>query len=161
MEHTYESDLQVFVNLVQQGDATIWAQAAWAMEMAGRYGRKTTKMLAIDIGFSTSYIRQMVATAKAFPTPELRAQDLSFTHHRLAAMTQDPEKWLQQATEKGYSISDLRHAISDAKDQLTEFEQARRAAERLVQSMNKFNELYAPILGETASLVFNKIQKSA
>lgn len=156
MEHTYDDDLQVFVTLVEQGEAAIWAQAAWAMEMTGRYGRKTAKMLATDTGFSASYVRQMVATAKAFPTPESRAQDMTFTHHRLAAMTEAPEKWVKAATEKSLSVSELRRAISDAKDRLSIEEQARRALERLFQAVNRFNELHAPILGEYATLTWEK-----
>ncbi|MDA8344445.1 MAG: hypothetical protein M0Z66_03055 [Thermaerobacter sp.] len=161
-DRTYETDLQVFINLVQQGEAAIWAQAAWAMEMTGRHGRGTAKMLAADVGLSASYVRQMVATAKAFPTPESRGQDLTFTHHRLAAMTGDPEKWLDAAAEKGYSIAELRRAINDAKDQVSLEEQARRATERLFQAVNKYNELYAPVSGERASIVWDKLQaKSA
>ena len=156
MEHTYDDDLQIFVTLVEQGEAAIWAQAAWAMEMTGRYGRKTAKMLATDTGFSASYVRQMVATAKAFPTPESRAQDLTFTHHRLAAMTENPDTWVKAAIEKSLSVADLRREITDAKDRLTIEEQARRALERLLQAVNRFNELHAPILGEYAVLTFDQ-----
>lgn len=157
-ENNYESDLQVFINLVQQGEATLWAQAAWAMEMTGKYGRKTAKMLAVDTGLSASYVRQIVATAKAFPEPESRAQDLSFTHHRMAAMTEDPERWLTAATEKELSIAELRREINDTKDRVALDEQARRAAERLRQSVLKFNEVYGPILGERAVLEWEAVE---
>lgn len=127
---SYESDLAVFMQLLEGERENLWAQADWALHMTATYGRKTAKTLAADSGLSASYVRQLVATAKVFPD-DSRAQDLRFTHHRMAAMTTEPEMWLQHAMAEAMSVKELRQAITASRDRISEAEQARRAAERL------------------------------
>jgi hypothetical protein len=151
---TYEQDLAVFVQLLEEEQDNLWAQAAWAMAMTERYGRGTPRMLAADTGLSASYVRQLVATAKAFPTEESRARDLSFSHHRVAAMTEEPERWIALAVEKGLSVAELRQAIGAARERLSEAEEARRAEERIVQAVRRYNELYSGVTGRKAVVLF-------
>ena len=159
---TYEADLAVFIQLLEGERDNLWAQADWAMHMTATYGRKTAKLLATDTGVSASYVRQIVATAKAFPE-ESRALDLSFSHHKIAALTEDPEAWLQRALKGSLSVQELRQAVTDSKDRLTEAEEAQRAAERLIQATKKFNERYAEIVGQQAILRWENLfeQKTA
>jgi len=158
----YEADLAVFVQLLEGERENLWAQADWAMHMTASYGRKTAKLLATDTGVSASYVRQIVATAKAFPE-ESRALDLSFSHHKIAALTEDPEAWLQRALKDSLSVQELRQAVTDSKDHLTEAEEAQRAAERLIQAAKKFNERYAEIVGQQVILRWEDLfeQKTA
>ena len=156
---TYEADLAVFLQLLEVERDNLWAQADWALHMTATYGRKTAQMVATDSGLSSAYVRQLVATAKAFPEGT-RAADLSFTHHKIAAFTEDPEKWIQQAVEEDLSVKELKQAVTDKQDRISEAEEARRAAERLVQAARKFNERYAQIAGERVILQWEEIAET-
>ncbi|MHB1926523.1 MAG: hypothetical protein ACYCRD_04560 [Leptospirillum sp.] len=148
---SWEEDLAKFIELREAEQDTIWTQADMALAMTAKYGRKTAKMLANEVGLSTTYVRQLVATSKAFPADK-RAQDMSFSIHRTAAMTEDPDRWLVTAIDKGWSQRDLAQAIKDTKDKMSESEQATAAAERLEQAIRTYNEHFQPISGRKAVL---------
>jgi hypothetical protein len=99
-----------------------------------------------------------VATAKAFPE-EKRAADLSFSVHKIAAMTDDPEVWLQRAVADQLSVKELSQAISDSRDRISEAEEARRAAERLIQAAKKFNERFAQIAGQQVVVTWEPLAR--
>lgn len=61
----------------------------------------------------------------------MRAKDMSFSDHMIAAMTEEPDVWLQRAVAEELSVQELRQAISDSRDRLSEAEEARRTADRL------------------------------
>lgn len=73
---SWEADVQQFVTFVENEENSRWSQADHALAMTRRWGRRTASRLAGDVGRSASYIRQLVATAKAFPDPSARAADL-------------------------------------------------------------------------------------
>ena len=147
-----EAYISRFVELREQETETLWEQAALAHEMTGVFGRKTASIVASEVGLSAAYVRQLISLASAFPDETVRAQDLSFTHHRLAAMTEDPAGWIEQAVANEWSVKDMRQAIKDAKDRIDEAEQARRAGERLEQAVRKFNEHFGDLAGRRAVL---------
>lgn len=151
---TWEQDVQQFISFVETEEDAKWRQAEHALDMTRRWGRHTATRLASDVGRSASYIRQLIATAKAFPDPAQRAADLSFSHHRIAAMTRDPEGWIDQAAAHQWSVEELRQAIRDARDPVALAEQARRAQERVEQTVRKYNEHWAPLTGQRAVLVW-------
>lgn len=151
---SWEEDVQQFVTFVEGEEHSRWAQADHALAMTRRWGRQTATRLASEVGRSASYIRQLVATAKAFADPADRAQDLSFSHHRIAAMTEDPLAWIDQAAAHQWSVEELRQAIRDAKDPVADAERARRAQERVEQAVRKYNEHWAPVTGQRAVLVW-------
>lgn len=157
---TWEQDVSVFIQLMEQGEEAIWAQSKWAFHLTGKYGRKTASMLSKEVGVSKAYIRQMVAVAKAFPEPEDRAADLSFTHHKLAALTDDPEKWINLAVANGWSKRELAEAIKGGHDKISDEEACRQAEERLEQSVRKFNERYGVLSGKKAVLVWEESAQS-
>ncbi len=157
---SYEHDLSVFIHLRETEQDTIWLQADLAVEMTAKWGRKTASMLAHDVGLSAAYVRQMIAASKAFPA-EKRAPDISFSIHRVAAMTEDPDKWLVAAIEHSYSDRELRRAVKDAKDGVTANEEARSAEERLERAVLKYNENYSASTGKTVSLVWTQVKEDA
>lgn len=128
--------------------------------MTSKYGRKTAKLVASDAGLSASYVRQLVATANTFPE-DRRAKDLSFSHHRVAALTEEPERWLETAIKNELSVADLKEAISANKDRLSEAEEARRAAERLMQAVLKFNDRFSSITGQKAKIVWEDVLRES
>lgn len=153
----WADDVAVFQQLRENETESLWAQADWALAMTAKYGRSTAQKLAGELRVSASYIRSLVAAARAFPEPADRAGELSFTHYRVAAMTQQPDDWIDQACDKKYSVKDLREAIGDAKDGVSEAEQARRAKEALIQSARVYNERYADLSGEQVSLTWEPV----
>ena len=158
---TYEEDLQLFVNLLQGEVDHLWAQATHLRGMVSRWGRGTAKAVAGDSGLSEGYIRQLIGTANAFPEPAERAADLSFSHHRIAAFTDDPPYWRDQAVANGWSVEDLRAAIRAAKDPVAATEGARTAAQRLERAVSKFVDEWSQAYGSMPVLVWKAVKKSS
>lgn len=144
---TYEEDLAAFTALLEQEVDALWAQAGHLRGMVSRWGRGTAQAVAGDTGLSAGYVRQLIGTANAFPDPAQRAQDLSFSHHRVAAFTDDPAGWIDQAVAHAWSVEDLRAAIRDARDPVARDEQARQAAKRLERAVERFVEDWAATYG--------------
>ena len=124
-----ETDCSIFVSLVEAESDALWTQATWAARLKPLYRDATARQLSATSGKSPGCIRQLIRTALAFP-PEERAQDLSFSHHRLCATTEDPLGWLTQAVANGWSWRELERRITDAAeaDPVTLFTQAEKAA---------------------------------
>jgi hypothetical protein len=160
---SYEEDLARFTQLMEQEAESLWAQAEHLRAMVSRWGRGTAQAVAGDTGLSAGYVRQLIGTAHAFPDPAGRAQDLSFSHHRVAAFTDDPHAWLDQAVAHAWldqavahawSVEDLRAAIQDAQDPVARDEQARRAAKRLERAVARFVDDWAATYGAVPVLTW-------
>jgi hypothetical protein len=158
---SFEADLAVFIQLQEQETDALWAQAAWAAEMAARWGRHTARWVAAGAGVSAGYVRQLIATAQAFPTPADRAADLTFSHHRLAALTDDPAGWLQAAVDHQWSARELGRAIRAARDPYAEAEAARRAAEAVERAAAQYNARWAAATGRRAVLTWVTAARTA
>ena len=150
----WADDVQRFASLMEHESASLWAQAEQARVMRVRYGRDTARLLASEVGLTKGYIRQLIGTANVFPDPSQRAQDLSFSHHRIAAFTEDPEQWLQTSVDEQWSVDDLRAAIQAAKDPVAAEVDAQQAAERLTRAVEKFNAKHAGVYGQEATLAW-------
>lgn len=72
-------------------------------------------------------------------------------------MTQDPDGWLEKAIAQELSVKELGQAISDSKDCISEAEEARRAAERLIQAARKFNERFAQTAGQRVVITWEPL----
>ena len=150
----WADDVQRFASLMEHESASLWAQAEQARLMRVRYGRETARLLASEVGLTKGYIRQLIGTANVFPDPAQRAQDLSFSHHRIAAFTENPERWLSEAVSEGWSVDDLREAVKSAKDPVAAEVAAQQAAERLTRTVEKFNAEHAAVYGQAAALAW-------
>lgn len=148
-----ETDCAIFVSLVEAESDALWAQATWAARLKPLYRDATARQLSATSGKSPGYIRQLIRTALAFP-PEERAQDLSFSHHRLCAATEDPVGWLTQAVANGWSCRELETRIAEAaeSDTVTLFTQAEKAASTLESDARYFNDHWAATLGRRVVL---------
>jgi len=70
----------------------------------------------------------LVRTYEKFPDPRDRYHaELSFYHYRLAARTNDPQKWMQMATENEWSTREMAQAIK-----INPIQSEYREAERLL-----------------------------
>lgn len=154
----WEADCAVFVRWREAEDTTLWGQARWAYLMTARYGRATSTELSKAVGCAGSTIRGLVAAYKAFPDPAQRARDLSFSHHRRAALTADPAYWLDQAVIHGWSVRDLEAAIAEAKEPVAEAVRAVHAAEQLERDAKRWNARFAAVSGRRARVVWEEVE---
>ncbi|MGB9886294.1 MAG: HNH endonuclease [Moorellales bacterium] len=102
--------LQVFVSFREQEEEGRWGQAAALVVMRRGMGMKWNRIASL-VGFSNGLVRAMVKTFEAFPEEALRIPTLGFTHHRIAAATAEPLKWVALAADNGWSTRQLREAI--------------------------------------------------
>lgn len=90
-------------------------------------------------------------STKAFP-PDNRTEDLSFSHHRIAAMTEDPAQWLDTAVDHRLSVDELREAIRDAADPIAEADETERAEKRVARAVDRYIDQWSLITGRRAVL---------
>lgn len=105
--------LQVFVHFREQEEEGKWGQAAALVVMRHGLGMKA-KDVAAQAGCSAALVREMVRTFMAFPEEAVRVPTLSFYHHRLAAATAEPLKWIAFAADNNLSTRQLKEAIQEA-----------------------------------------------
>lgn len=104
---------QAFAAGVEMESEGKWTQAAAVVVML-EVLRMKPKDVSSRTGLTPAMVREMARTFLAFPNPETRAADLSFSHHRYAARTSDPEGWLEKALKNGWSSRQLCEAIKRA-----------------------------------------------
>ncbi|KUG05271.1 hypothetical protein ASZ90_017344 [hydrocarbon metagenome] len=107
--HSLDEVLQAYFSYVEITETTLWERAAILSGML-ESGIKQ-KTLSSLVGCSPATIREQVRTYRAFPEETVRAQDMSFTVHRIASKTQEPQKWIDKACINGYSTRQLEEAI--------------------------------------------------
>lgn len=123
--------------LLQRLDASLqWLIGDWiVLGEHLNYGDRDT--FAESIGFETKTIYDYAYVARNVEI-SVRTEILSFTHHKLvAAMTKkEQKKWLQKAEAEGWSVANLRDAVS-GKKQLTTSDNNEFASEINRQRMNR------------------------
>lgn len=116
-----EDVVQEYAGYDEVESAAIWAKAEllyYIVEHMKKNGGKLKdiyRQLSPCVGCAPETIKVRVRTFQAFPEPHMRAQDKSFTIHRIAAATEEPEKWLDIAIANDYSTRQLTEAITAEK----------------------------------------------
>ncbi len=127
---TLDELIQMYVSLDETVDETKFFKGEIACELLQRqlkigeiaqYGR-----------CSSAQVRELVKTYKAFPEESMRIPELTWYHHRLAADTNNPEYWIQEAAKHQWSTRQMREAIKAASGEsaLTEEEKMLAKAEK-------------------------------
>lgn len=154
--HTLDEVLQVYFSYVEITETTLWERAAILNGLL-ESGIKQ-KTLSSLVGCSPATIREQTRTYRAFPDENMRAKDMSFTIHRIASKTDEPEIWLDKACINGYSTRQLDEAIkaklgkeSLKNMQLEKAERAIRMIKEVIESHDK--EAYNLVLKELSSIV--------
>lgn len=151
----FDAVVQAYCEGREQEDSGKWLQAS-AMVICKHGYNWSNRRIASELGLSSSAVRDMVRTFLAFPEESMRAKDLSFTHHRYAAMTDDPEWWLEQSIINGWSSRQLQEQIKRSK--------MSREAEKdyLLGKAEKALRLVSEVLvegGEPANWLQNELEK--
>lgn len=107
---------QAVVTARQERGEWEWTLAALAVE--GRALGASAGQVGSALGISASRVRRLCQVWRAFPAEADRPPTLSLEHFVLAVATDDPTTWVARAADAGWSVRQLRDAITveDAAD---------------------------------------------
>jgi len=72
--------------------------------------------IASQVRASTSQIKVLVRTYRAFPEEAMRIAELTWYHHRLAAHTDNPAGWIDRAADESWSTREMSAATKKEMD---------------------------------------------
>lgn len=134
-----EELLTAYVQVEESEQEARWIKGQLLDEMFKRGVKQT--WLSSQLGISPAQIRELVKVYRAFPKPEMRIPSLSWYHHRVAANSPDPSKYIQKANDEGLSTRELRKKIleDEGKGRIvrTETEQQLEHAKRIYQQVEE------------------------
>lgn len=119
---TIEDLISLLIEGEQQADEIRFMQGQVIDELVTR-GVKYS-WIASQIGKSAAWVRTTHKTYLAFPTEEDRIPGLSWTHHKIAAATEDPKGWIERAANEEMSTRELRKAIIEEEERDEELEES-------------------------------------
>lgn len=131
-----EDILQQLVNLREKDSDLRFIMGelcAYAMGMGINVGR-----ISSEINCTKGYVHQMVKVYRAFPTEESRLSypTLPYMCFKLAAYTDQPEYWMDQAVDNEWSSREMAKAINGevVKDELREADRVYGRVERVIEA---------------------------
>jgi methyltransferase-like protein len=134
-----EELLAAYIQVEENEQEARWIKGQLLDEMLKRGAKQT--WLSSQLGISPAQIRELVKVYRAFPKPEMRIPSLSWYHHRVAANSPDPAKYILKANDEALSTRELRKAIleDEGKEHLahTETEQQLIKAKRIYQQVEE------------------------
>ncbi|GGK33053.1 hypothetical protein GCM10010965_27430 [Caldalkalibacillus thermarum] len=138
-----EELLAAYIQVEESEQEARWIKGQLLDEMLKKGAKQT--WLSSQLGISPAQIRELVKVYRAFPKPETRMPSLSWYHHRVAANSSDPAKYIQKANDEGLSTRELRKAIleEENKEHLadTETEREMARAKRVYQQVENIIRL--------------------
>lgn len=108
-----EELLQMYASLQEAEDDNRWLKGAVCLVITEGMGVSSRKA-ASWLGCSAAQVRELAKTYKAFPDESMRVPTLTWRHHRLAANTPEPEKWINLAADNEWSTRQLDEQIKIA-----------------------------------------------
>ncbi len=106
----YDQLIDQLIELRKEEVDKIWGQGAAIYVLRERMRAKAGD-IASQIGVSSVYVNDLARTFAAFPDPSYRSLELSFSHHKIAAKTDNPQYWLEQCEANQWSTRQLTDAI--------------------------------------------------
>ncbi len=106
---TPEDLLQVFIDTRQTDVENRFTAGETAFLLSPHYSPDD---LAHYGNCSGAWVRQTIKVYRAFPTEESRMPyaDMTYSHFREAAYTDDPVSWMDRAAEHGWSVAEMQKA---------------------------------------------------
>jgi hypothetical protein len=140
---TLEELLAAYVQVEESEQEARWIKGQLLDEMLKRGAKQT--WLSSQLGISPAQIRELVKVYRTFPKPELRIPSLSWYHHRVAANSSDPVRYIQKANDESLSTRELRKVIleDEGKEHLAQTETEREIgrAKRIYQQVEEIIRL--------------------
>jgi len=135
---TWEEFGTLWGQLSEVEDSVKWGQALLCAAIETKYGEGSISTFAADMGIGESTAYRLRRTWIAFPRIEDRYPDMTFGHHALAAMTNDPNYWIEVAALHGLSTYALERKIRTniQKTKAAVVEQAEKVLSGEAESMN-------------------------
>ena len=110
----WEELISIGLELRETKDDSQWKLGELAERVKDKFGGQSIKELAVSISVPYNSIREYWRVGLKIP-PEDRIPHLSFTHHQLAANTENPKEWLNKASDNSWSAELMALKISETK----------------------------------------------
>lgn len=148
---TLEDLIELYIHCLEAGEGSMWDRAA-IVTAINETGLKPAQIASM-LGCSTSQVRKLTRTFNAFPTPESRINILSFRHHLLAAQTDDPAKWVNEAADNLWSTRQMQEQIMQQNGTLDPYEKAEKVLLKVEEILREKNEISAWLEEELKKLI--------
>lgn len=112
-DRSLEELLQIYASLQESEDDNRWAKGAVCLCITEGMG-VSSRRAASWLGCSAAQVRELAKTYRAFPDESMRIPYLTWRHHRLAANTPEPERWIALAADNEWSTRQLAEQIKIA-----------------------------------------------
>lgn len=104
-----EELVQRYVDLEERERECRWSKGQ-LLDVMVNAGAKIS-WIASQVGVSAAQVRELIKTYRAFMSDDDRNPELSWIHHRIAANSKDPCRWIERAADEQMSTRQLRKAI--------------------------------------------------
>ncbi|WP_028987634.1 hypothetical protein [Thermicanus aegyptius] len=139
-EPTLEELISAYHQLDEQEQEVRWTKGQLLDAML-KAGAKAS-FLSSQLGVSTAQIRELVKVYRVFPEESTRIPSLSWYHHRIAANSKEPQKYIAVANDEGLSTRELRKKILEDEGRVDvvqeEEDKEMKKAERLFKQVEEF-----------------------
>lgn len=158
-EPTLEELIAAYQQLDEQEQEVRWVKGQLLDAML-KAGAKTS-WLSSQLGVSPAQIRELVKVYRTFPEESMRIPSLSWYHHRVAANSPDPAKYIALANDEHLSTRELRKRILEdegrpdinRQEEEDDMKKARKLAEKV--------ELFLAQGGEAAAWLKDRLRELA
>lgn len=116
-EVSWEEYLSIWDALNEHEDNILWAKALVCAAIEVQYGEESIRAFANDVGIGESTAYGYRRTWMEFPRSEDRFPELSFSHHRIAATTNNSHYWIEDAALHGLSTHAMERKIRKRQQQ--------------------------------------------
>lgn len=127
--YTLDELIQLYISQLESEDDTRWVKGAVCLAITEGMGVSARKA-ASWLGCSAAQVRELAKTFKAFPDESKRVPSLSWRHHRIAANTDNPEKWITLAADNEWSTRQMQEQVDIAKGKVTKHDLQLEKAEK-------------------------------
>jgi hypothetical protein len=138
-EPTMAELISAYIQLEEQEKDVRWIKGQLLDSMINAGAKQS--WIASQVGVSGSQLRELVKTYKAFPQESMRIPSLSWYHHRVAANSPDPAKYIQEAADNDMSTREMRKKILEEEGavDLIQMEEAeeKKKAEKVLSEVEK------------------------
>ena len=110
---TLDELFQEYASLQESEDDARWSKGAVCLVLTEGM-KASSSQVASWFGCSAAQVREMAKTFRAFPDESKRVPTLDFMHHRIAAGTEEPEKWIAEAADNELSTRQMKEQIAIA-----------------------------------------------
>ncbi len=119
LEQEYDEKINEYRGLISNEDKCRWRKGDLALDVEVKYGQKSLQQFAQDVGEEYNTIRIYRKVSGTFRSDK-RITDLSWTHHFIASMTENPEDWINEAKNESMSTRQLKSKIKQEKEPISE-----------------------------------------